>query len=248
MKKTWIKILAIYILNLLPSFLNYSFLYTNEKVARIFEWIDPAYLVQFLVIGVIGCICLCKQTLREFSKNVINFESLIVLLINVTFIFFVLLVGKTIGEYEINWVGVLNRSLFCYVFVAFTEEWIYRGFIVTQMKKIVKSNKAIIITSAVLFALAHLPFYFLYVENITVGGVVYRLLIPLLLGLVYAYIYLCNGNLFVLVILHGTYNLIENIAFGSWYYVAYGICWLLIMGYVVYCYRRTNSGNKKNIM
>lgn len=237
-KKAWIKIIAIYIVHLLPFFLNYSFLYTNESIANVFTWIDPAYLVQFLVIGLLGCVCLCKQPLKEFSRNIFNHESLIVLLVNVIFISFVMLVGKTIGQYEVNWIGVLNRSIHCYVFIAFTEEWIYRGFIVTQMKKVVKSNMAIVIISAVLFALTHLPMYFMYTANITFGGVAYRLLIPLLLGVAYAYIYLCNENLFVLVVLHGTYNLIECIAFDCWYYVAYGISWLLMIGYAVWCYKR----------
>ncbi len=237
-KKAWIKIIAIYIVHLLPFFLDYSFMYTNEEVANILTWIDPAYLVQFLVIGIIGCVCLCKQPLKEFSSNIFNRESMIVLSVNVIFILFVMLVGKTIGQYDINWIGVLNRSIYCYVFVALVEEWIYRGFIVTQMKKVVKSDLMIVIGSAVLFALSHLPMYFMYTDNITFGGVVYRLLMPLLLGLVYAHIYLCNRNLFVLVILHGTYNLIECIAFDSWYYVAYGIGWLLMIGYAVWCYRR----------
>lgn len=243
--KTWIKIIAIYIVHLLPFFLNYSFLYTNEKLANIFTWIDPAYLVQFLAIGLLGCVCLCRQPLKEFSSNIFNRESMIVLLVNVTFLLFVMLVGKTIGQYDINWIGVLNRSIYCYVFVALAEEWIYRGFIVTQMKKVVKSDLMIVIGSAVLFALAHLPMYFMYTENITFGGGAYRLLMPLLLGLVYAHIYLCNGNLFVLIILHGTYNLIECIAFDSWYYVAYGICWLLMIGYAVWCYKRKKRWKKK---
>lgn len=242
--KTWIKIIAIYIVQLLPFFLNYSFLYANEKLANIFTRLDPAYSLNFLIIGIIGCVCLCKQSLKEFSSNIFNRESLIVLLVNVIFILFVMLVGKTIGEYEINWVGVLNRCIYCYVFVALTEEWIYRGFIVTQLKKAVKSDLAIVITSAVLFALAHLPAYFMNTDNITFGGIIYRLLIPLLLGLVYAHIYLCNGNLFILIILHGTYNLIECIAFDGWYYVAYGICWLLVIGYAVWCYRKKDGEEK----
>lgn len=248
LKSYWIKILAIYILNLLPFVLNYSFFYTDENVAGILEWIDPAYLIQFLVIGLIGCVCLCKQPLRAFSNNIFNFESLIILLTNVSFIFFVMFVGKTIGQYEINWIGVLNRGLFCYVFVAFTEEWIYRGFFVTQVKKIFKSDLTIVIISAVLFALSHLPAYFLNMEIITLGGVIYRVLIPFLLGLVYAYIFLRNGNLFVLVILHGTYNFIENIAFDGWYYVAYGICWLSVIGYVIYCYRRMKGRVKRRTL
>lgn len=216
--------------------MNYSFLYKNEKVASILEWIDPAYLVQFLVIGIIGCVCLCKQGLRDFSNNIITRESLIILLFNASFVFFVTFVGKTIGQYEINWIGLLNCSMFCYLFVAVTEEWIYRGFLVTQLKRIFRRNLTIVIVSAALFAFAHLPAYFLYRDSITLGGSIYRLLIPFLLGGVYAYIYLRNGNIFILVVLHGTYNLIENIAFDSWYYVAYGIYWLLMIGYVIYSY------------
>ena len=85
MKKTWMKILGIYILHLLFSFQNYSFLYANEKVAGIWAWIDPKYLVEFLVIGVVGCVFLCRQRVKEFSSNIFNRESLILLLINVVF-------------------------------------------------------------------------------------------------------------------------------------------------------------------
>lgn len=237
-KKTWMKIFGIFILHCIFSFIDYSFLYTNERSAYIYEWINPTYLVEFIVIGVIGCVLLCKQRLRAFSSSIINSESIIVLLINMVFILFVIIVGKMIGRYEINWIGVLNRSLFCYVFVGISEEWIYRGFIVTQMKKVVKREIIIIIGSAILFSLMHLPSYLIYTEVITFGGVVYRLLIPLLMGLVYAYIYMCNGNLFIIIVLHGSYDLIENIAFDSWYYVAYGICWLLMLGYSVYCYKK----------
>lgn len=236
-KKTWIKISGIYFLSLLSCFPNYSFLYINERIAAVWAWIDPAYLVEFLVVGVIGCVCLCRQKVKEFSNSIFNRESLILLLINVVFIVSVTIIGKTVGGYEINWIGVLCSSIFHYVFVGITEEWIYRGFIVTQMKKVVNNELIIVIGSAVLFSLMHLPPYLMYTENITFGGIVYRLLIPLLMGLVYAHIYLCNGNLFVLVLLHGSYNLIDSVTFDSWYYVSYGIYWLLILIYSIYCYR-----------
>ena len=124
MKKTWMIILGIYILHLLFSFQNYSFLYVNEKVAGIWAWIDPKYLVEFLVVGVVGCVFLCRQRVNEFSSNIFNRESLILLLIKVVFILFVIIIGKTIGGYEINWIGVLCSSIFYYVFVGITEEWI----------------------------------------------------------------------------------------------------------------------------
>lgn len=228
-----VKIITIYLLSLLAFLPDYSFLYRNETPANIFTWIDPAYLAWFLIVGLLGCVCICRQPLKEFSRNIFTRESWIVLLVNVVFVIFIMLVGKAIGQYEINWTGVLNRCIHCYVFVAFMEEWIYRGFIVTQMKKVMKNERAIVIMSAVLFAVSHLPAYFMHTSELTLGGILYRLLIPLLLGLVFAHIYLCNGNLFTVIILHGTYNLIESIAFDSWYYVAYGIAWLLMIGYVV---------------
>lgn len=237
MKKTWMKILGIYILHLLSFLPDYSFLYTNERIATVWAWISPAYLVEFLVVGVIGCVCLCRQRVKEFSSNIFNRESLILLLINVVFILFVIIVGKTIGGYEINWIGVLCSGIFHYIFVGITEEWIYRGFIVTQMKKVVNNELIIVIGSAILFSLMHLPLYLMYTENISFGGVIYRLLIPLLMGLVYAHIYLCNGNLFILVLLHGSYNLIDSVTFDSWYYVSYVIFWLLMLVYSIYCYR-----------
>ncbi len=236
-KKTWMKILGIYILHFLFFFQNYSFLYKNERVASILAWIDPKYLVEFLVVGLAGCVCLCRQRIKEFSGNIFNLESPILLLINAVFILFVIITGKTIGGYEINWIGVLHSSIFHYVFVGITEEWIYRGFIVTQMKKVVNDERIIVIGSAVLFSLMHLPAYLMYTENITFGGGVYRLLIPLLIGVVYAHIYLCNSNLFVLVLLHGSYNLIDSVAFGSWYYVSYVIYWLFMLAYSIYCYK-----------
>lgn len=236
-KETWMKIGGIYTLSLLSCFPNYSFLYINERIATVWAWINPEYLVQFLFVGLLGCVCLCRQSVKEFSCNIFNRESLILLLINVVFVLFVIIIGKTIGGYEINWIGVLCSSIFHYVFVGITEEWIYRGFIVTQMKKVVNNELIIVIASAVLFSLMHLPPFFMYAENITFGGIVFRLLIPLLMGLVYAHIYLCNGNLFVLILLHGSYNLIDSVTFDSWYYVSYGFFWLFMLVYSLCCYR-----------
>lgn len=240
-KKTWVKILGIFSLSLLSFFPNYSFLYRNDRIAAVMAWIDPAYLVEFLVIGVIGCVCLCGQKVKEFSSSIFNRESLVLLLINVVFILSITNIGKTIGGYYINWIGFLSSCIFHYVFVGITEEWIYRGFIVTQMKKVVNNELIIIIGSAFLFSLMHLPPYMMYTESISLGGIVYRLLIPLLMGSVFAHIYLCNHNLFILVLLHGSYNLIDSVTFDSWYYVAYSIFWLFLVAYSIYCYSKKHQ-------
>jgi membrane protease YdiL (CAAX protease family) len=206
-------------------------------MANILEWIDPTYLVQFLVIGIIGCVLICRQLLNEFSNNIFNVESLVVFVVNIIFVLSITQIGALTGNYEINWVGVINRSIYCCVFVGITEEWIYRGFIVTQLKKLLTKKPVIVIISAVMFSALHLPSFLLQAENITVLSLGYRLLIPFLLGLVFAAIYLLKNNLFVLIIIHGVYNLIECVAFDEWYFISYGIYWFMILGYLIYCYR-----------
>lgn len=245
-KETWMKIFGIYALSLLSFFPDYSFLYSNHRIAAVWAWISPEYLAEFLFVGLLGCVCLCRQRVKAFSCNIFNRESLILLLINAAFVFFVMIAGKTIGGYEINWLGVLSNGIYHYLFVGITEEWIYRGFLVTQLKKVVDNEQAVIIGSAVLFSLMHLPTFLMYAESITFGGVVYRLLIPLLLGLVFTHLYLCNGNLFILVLLHGSYNLIDQVTFDSWCYVSYGLFWVLMLVYAGFCYKARKTVRQEN--
>lgn len=237
MKKTWLKIFFVYAIHLLSFFLDYSFLYQNDVTANILEWIDPAYAVQFFIIGIIGGVFIGRQALNEFSNNIFNVESLAVLVVNIIFILSITQIGAIIGDYEVNWIGVINRSIFCCIFVGVTEEWIYRGFMVTQLKKTLKKKTAIVIISAIMFSVMHLPSFLLHAENITILSLGYRLLIPFLLGSVLSVIYLWKNNLFTLVIIHGVYDLIECVAFDKWYFIAYGIYWLMILGYMFYCYK-----------
>jgi membrane protease YdiL (CAAX protease family) len=234
MKKTWLRIFFIYTIDMLSFALDYSFLYQNDVIANILEWIDPAYAVQFLVIGIIGCVFICRQALNEFSNNIFNVESLVVFVVNIIFVFSITQIGAFIGNYEVNWVGVINRSIFCCIFVGITEEWIYRGFMVTQLRKVLTKKTVIVIISAIMFSVMHLPSFLLHAEDITILSLGYRLLIPFLLGSVFTAIYLLRNNLFVLIIIHGVYDLIECVAFDGWYFISYGIYWLMILGYLVY--------------
>lgn len=63
-----------------------------------------------------------RLSLKEFSSHIFKWESIVVLLFHMISILLVMLIGKTIGQYEINWLGVLNRSISCYIFVGITEE------------------------------------------------------------------------------------------------------------------------------
>ena len=239
-----LKIFFIYALDLLSFTFDYSFLYQNEKVANVLGWIDPAYTVQFFVIGIIGCVFLCKQSFKEFSGNILNPESLMLLIVNILFVVGITQIGAFVGEYEVNWIGVLNRSVYCLIFIGITEEWIYRGFIVTQFEKVLAKRISIIVISAVLFSLMHLPSFLLHTEDISILSLGYRLLIPFLMGVAFAAIYLWKNNLLVLIVIHGVYDLIECVAFDSWYFIAYGIYWVLILGYMLYCSKTKIQGGR----
>lgn len=246
MKKTWIKIFFIYVIHLLSFIMDYSFLYKNDRIANILDWVDPAYTVQFFIIGIIGCVFICSQSLKEFSDNILTLESLIFLLANVIFVLGITQIGAFIGDYEVNWVGVMNRSIYCLVFVGIAEEWIYRGFIVTQLEKILVKRKSIVIISAAMFSIMHLPSFLLHTDSISIFSLGYRLLIPFLMGVAYATIYLWKNNLFVLIVIHGVYDLIECVTFDRWYFASYGIYWAMILGYILYCYKTREQ--KANII
>lgn len=237
MKKIWIRIFFVYMLHLLSFMVDYSLLYQNISFNNLWNWINPAYTAQFIMIGIISCVFICKQSPKEFSDNIRNRESLIVFFANIVFVLTVTKIGAIIGNYEINWYGVIYQCVYCLIFVGITEEWIYRGFMVTQLEKVLKKKYAVVIISAIMFSVMHLPSFFLHADNITFESIGYRLLIPLLMGIVFALIFIWKRNLFTLIIIHGVYDLIEQIAFDEWYYMAYAIFWMMIIAYAVYCYK-----------
>ncbi|MCC8183036.1 MAG: CPBP family intramembrane metalloprotease [Clostridiales bacterium] len=192
----------------------------------------------FFVVGIICCVWVGRQSIREFSGNIFSRESGIVLTINVVYALLVLEIGSLLGNYEINWAGVVYQSILCLICVGFTEEWIFRGFMVTQLNRVLKSKKAVVLVSSALFAMMHLPTYFRWVIGpVSLGAVSARLLVPFLMGIVYSLIFMWKKNLFTLIVIHGVYDLIAEIAFDQWYYIAYAIYWVMMIIYVIYCYR-----------
>ena len=238
MRKIWSRILIVYIVYILFWLTEYPFLYWNTYLCRLWEWIDPAYLLVFFVVGIVCCVWIGKQSFREFSSNIFNRESGIVLMINVVYALLVLEIGSFLGDYEINWAGVVYQSIFCIGCVGLTEEWIFRGFMGTQLRIVLKSTRAVVLASSALFAMMHLPTCFRWVMGpVSLGAVSARLLVPFLMGIVYSLIFIWKKNLFTLIIIHGEYDLIAEIAFDQWYYIAYAIYWAMMIIYVIYCYR-----------
>lgn len=194
---------------------------------------ECAYLEQFMIIGLLGCVLVGRQKIKEFSCNVLTKHNAMLLLVNAAFSFIIVVIDSHIFNYPVLWAGVLGCGVETIVFNGFVEEWVFRGYFVNQFQKLIPKEKWVVGITAVLFSLMHLPNYCLNTEVITAGGIVYRLLIPLLLGIVLAVIFIRTRNLFGCLLIHGVYNLISYITSGWWMYVCYVIYWIMIVGYIL---------------
>lgn len=196
-----------------------------------------SYLEDFAIIGIVGCVFLGRQKLKEFSSQIFTKQNGFILLINILFCIGIVLADAYIGHYEVVWMGLIKCAIDAILFNGFVEEWVFRGYFVNQFSKIIASKRKIVLITAVLFSFMHLPNYCLVTEEITIGGIIYRLLIPFLMGIALAIIFLKTRNLFVCSLTHGIYNLISYVTDGWWMYVCYGIYWIMIVLYILYCYK-----------
>ncbi len=128
------------------------------------------------------------------------------------------------GEYikQLLWVGMV-------------EELIFRGYIFIELLKL-KSPKFkliyIVLISAFMFSIIHLPAYFLYNTQYDVFSIIWRLVFPFVIGILYAYLLYMNKDIVSLIFIHATSNMI------SYYNGVMGSVWLLLfwvgLGYYTY--------------
>lgn len=114
-----------------------------------------------------------------------------------------------------------NHSIHAYIgeflkqllWVGLVEELIFRGFIFIQLLKL-KTPKFkllyIVLLAACMFSIVHLPAYFLYNGTSNVLGIVNRLLFPLMIGVLYAYLLYMNKDIVSLIFIHAVSNMLTN--------------------------------------
>lgn len=220
--------------------LSWIFPTTFTKIDFIMKYMTDfaySYLEDFVIIGIVGCVFIGGQKFKEFSSWIFTKQNGVILLINTLFCIAIVLVDSYIGHYVVVWMGLINCAIEAVLFNGFVEEWVFRGYFVNQFSKMIVMERKIVLITAILFSFMHLPNYCLATEEITIGGIIYRLLIPFLMGIALAIIFLKTRNLFVCSLTHGVYNLISYVTGGWWMYVCYGIYWIMIVLYILYCYK-----------
>lgn len=103
---------------------------------------------------------------------------------------------------RIAWVGLLVN-----ISVAIGEETIFRGYLLTGMKTVWGKWIGLALMM-VIFGLFHLPAYF--EGGMRAGTLTLAILLASLFGLMFGLIYLRTGSLWLPVILHFTWNFVEN--------------------------------------
>lgn len=132
------------------------------------------------------------------------------------------------------------------LFVALVEELIFRGYVFFSLLKL-KSPKFklvhVVLLSAFLFSIIHIPGYILYSDHYTVLSVFGRLLFPFVIGVLYASLFYINKDIISLVFIHATSNMISNYT-GFSGVILLSIFWL---GLIYYTYHSYHNHSAKTI-
>lgn len=251
-KKLIIQIIIIYLLWNVFSIFNYSSIYQlidnllhdNFIMTYLLTYNNFCNLMNLLIVGIGGCYFIFRHKTIINKLKYFNKKNIFLMICHIIFFIIITWAGAIIGTYKINLSAVLSVCLSEYIFIAFSEEFIFRGFILDNFLTLAKNGKQeiyLIILSSVMFSLMHLPNYIKWTENITLGGILYRLLIPLLIGFLLGFIFWKEENLIICILLHGSYNLISDLTFNNWQYICYGIYWLFLISYVLYLFKSRHS-------
>jgi membrane protease YdiL (CAAX protease family) len=211
-------------LNLSRSILRY---YITENA---FDMAFMGILTIGLFILLINRFKYTKQThfrITNITKIVVLTTILLAILGMVVQVFFV---GTThpihayLGEYikQLLWVGMV-------------EELIFRGYIFIELLKL-KTDKFkliyVVLLSALMFSIIHLPAYFLYNSHYDFLSIIWRLLFPFMIGVLYAYLLYMNKDIISLIFIHATSNMI------SYFTGTIGLVWIILfwVGLIYYTY------------
>lgn len=125
------------------------------------------------------------------------------------------------------------------LWVGLVEELIFRGFIFIKLLKL-KNPKFklihIVLVSAFLFSIIHLPGFFLYNSNYDFLSIIGRLLFPFLIGILYAYLLYMTKDIVSLVFIHATSNMISNYS-GISGTILYLVFWFGLLYYTYLSYK-----------
>ncbi len=141
----------------------------------------------------------------------------------------------------------VTHVIISFISIAFLQEVIYRGCLLNAFLKLTKGNVWIsIIGATLLFVVIHVPYTMKEsgFESLFLGNTSEIIFISTGIGLYLGLLYLWTNNIWICVIIHGTYNAIDLVGSGlllpafKGFYV---FCALIYLVYVAVCYMRSSQ-------
>ena len=158
-----------------------------------------------IIVGLLLCLIYRKRLLRgSFSSGLVY--TLPALLFVVWNIFYNLSSGQTFGDAEILIAGLITA-----IAPAIFEEIIFRGIFISNLQKKGYGAMACMLTSAVFFAAVHMT----NIAGMELLNVAVQVGYSLVIGMVLAAIYLKNGSLTQIVLIHFLIDFFNRIYNGS---------------------------------
>jgi uncharacterized protein len=135
--------------------------------------------------------------LRQLSDwNVYEIVYLLVMIPVGFFCFYYFTRDRVIASFNENGSGMMLVTFIFYLCWGFYQEWIYRGFIQTELTRRFDATTAIILAN-IIFTIGPLHFYQLYQGNYMIIAATFAI------GLVFGILYHRSYNLWIVGILHG---------------------------------------------
>ncbi len=166
------------------------------KIAIIVMLLKYVLKISFSDVGVTSFKRGYKQLCLGFTFGVI--------LITVTFISLVMTGNAEVVSWTPDFSVEILKYLLVFVLVGFSEEFLYRGYIITNLRKF-SSISVTMFISSIIFSLVHSQnesFHFMSFLNIV------------LVGLLFAYMFIKTGSLWMPIGFHISWNYFQGIVYG----------------------------------
>lgn len=207
MKKTLLNIFSLYVFILITwSIYRYFFRLSEwfeEIIIKPIIWLGPTFLILFFEekrkIETLGL------TFKNFFKNLylgwglgafFAFEGLIANAVKYRGLLFIPM-GLTAFD--------LSKMLAISLFTAFSEELVFRGYILNRLNGVFKNEILSNFISAILFSLIHLPIA-LFVLQYSLPSLISYLFLMMVLGIANGYIFLRTESIVTPTISHSLWN------------------------------------------
>lgn len=194
-------------LNLYDSMEEYTIfrecVFTETNVLYLLHILISVFLVNGFIFKIRG-----SGNKIDSSKKL----DIFILIINIAFITFMILSVNKI--FKLYFVEIISTLFTQFILVSICEEYVFR----VAVSKILNRNKIDkwkkILISGIFFALMHLLAQFHILEQINHWAILKLILVPLILGGALAMLYEFTGDILLLVMIHGTYNVLACLSVG----------------------------------